>query len=207
MDDINIERLKLHVKGIKDLCVGSPLYELVEPHLLRIVTVCNTPSHTWGRLRKRYNTDDYVQDLLNICVVVNNANIDGVLNRSRKTECVRARQMFFYFLLGTAHITLKSAGSAIDGVKPFDHSTVIHAKGVMNDYLDTNNRSVKSIARDVIRCIAEESHKYEHIRSGLEHLGTLWGVDAKDFYKGNTPEYIGEPNPMPPSLRTIDHVC
>lgn len=63
-------------------------------------------------------------------------------HRTRRREVCYARQVCMYFLCKKTHNSLKSIGEMFGGR---DHTSVIHARELIKDLIDTNEQTKKDI--------------------------------------------------------------
>lgn len=65
--------------------------------------------------------------------------------KSRKRELVYARQLMMWYLSENTQLTLGMIGEMFNR----DHSTVIHAKGVVNDFIQFPDKNFKSVVFEI----------------------------------------------------------
>lgn len=75
--------------------------------------------------------------LVEICEIFK-GDIEKVKNKSRKTEHVKIRHLFFYVACRILRdkVPLRLIGDFVGG---YDHASVIHGREVVQDYIDNKN--------------------------------------------------------------------
>lgn len=139
-----------------------------------------------------------VLDLSDIQVVVTryfNMTEDSLHHRTRKRVVLEPRQIAMYFSYKYTRSALKQIGEYYgDEDLSFDHTTVIHACGAVQDRIDTDEAykfDVNIMEGELLIMVSEKTSllviKYEHIVQLMQH-----GNEKKSLLQRMTPDYIKE---------------
>lgn len=76
-----------------------------------------------------------MEEIIKLVLRARNIEEEKILTKSRRRECVYARQLCMYLSYKYSRLTLKTVGERFGGK---DHTTVIHANHTISNLIDTD---------------------------------------------------------------------
>lgn len=95
---------------------------------------------------KNQNITNITAEILKYCNLLN-ADYRQITSKSRKQDIAQVRQVIMWRLYNTKLYTLKQIGEHFGGR---DHTSVLHSRNVVNDYLDVKDKLFISMTEKVM---------------------------------------------------------
>lgn len=132
----------------------------------------------------KYSTDMFFTVFKYACLAAD-VPMQEAATRSRKSEHVYARHLYFYIMKRLTTMTLRKIGMSIPFyTSEYNHSTVINGIEIIQNDFDTRRKNTLVDMRNVLKSIAEESHKFPDSRGLLLELMEEWGVVGAKITSG-----------------------